>query len=107
MRHKLKLFWLFGFLVGTALYCFWHLHNRGELAFSDPDTLLVLQNFTLLLWPSSLMLMSVSGEHPLSTFIIVAISLCSNGFIYLGFGYLVSKLFVDHAPGGDSSILPK
>jgi hypothetical protein len=49
------------------------------------------------------MLMSLSGEHPASTIIIVAISLCSNGFVYLGVGYSVLKFFGSNSPSADSA----
>jgi putative effector of murein hydrolase LrgA (UPF0299 family) len=103
MRRNLKIFWLVGFLAGAILYAYWHLQNSGKLGASDPNTLLILQNFTLLFWPSSLMLMSLSGEHPASTIIIVAISLCSNGFVYLGVGYSVLKFFGSNSPSADSA----
>jgi putative effector of murein hydrolase LrgA (UPF0299 family) len=102
MRRNLSVFWLAGFLAGAILYCYWHLQNSGKLGSSDPNTLLVLQNFTLLFWPSSLMLMSLSGEHPASTIIIVAISLCSNGFVYVGVGYFVLKFFGSNSRSSNS-----
>jgi hypothetical protein len=49
------------------------------------------------------MLMSLSGEHPASTIIIVAISLCSNGFVYLGVGYSLLKLFSSNSRSSDSA----
>ena len=103
MGRNLRIFWLVGFLVGAVLYSYWHLENSGKLGTSDPDTLLVLQNFTLLFWPSSLMLMSLSGEHLALTIIIVAVSLCSNGFVYVGVGYFVLKFF-GNSPSSDSPV---
>jgi hypothetical protein len=47
------------------------------------------------------MLMSLSGEHRASTIIIVAISLCSNGFVYVGVGYFVLKFFGSNSPSSD------
>jgi hypothetical protein len=92
MKRSLK-FWLAGFVVGGVLYCFWHLHNGGKIPGLSPGPLLFLEDFTCVLWPSSIILMSVSGQHPLNTLAIVSISLSMNGFIYLGVGYILGKIF--------------
>jgi hypothetical protein len=85
-------FWLAGFAVGGALCCFWYLSNSGKIVLS-PDALLFLEPFTYVLWPSSLMLMSLSGQHPISTIVIESISLSINGFIYVGIGCILGKVF--------------
>jgi hypothetical protein len=48
------------------------------------------------------MLMSLSGEHPAATIIIVAISLCSNSFVYVGVGYFLLRFFGSNSPNSDS-----
>ena len=93
MNRTLKGFWIAGFFVGALFYFCWHLQNSGYLGYSDPDALLVWQNITMALWPSSLMLMALTREHSVLTWIVVFISMCLNGFIYMGGGYVVLKLF--------------
>lgn len=93
MSRSLK-FWLTGFAVGGALWCLWYLHDSGKIPLS-PDALLFLEPFTYVLWPSSLMLMSLSGQNPISTLVIVSISLVINGFVYMGGGYILGKVFPD------------
>ncbi len=93
MNRTLKGFWIAGFFVGALFYLCWHLQNGGKLGYSDPDSLLVWQNITMLLWPSSLMLMALTRENSLLTWIVVPISLCLNGFIYMGGGYIVLRFF--------------
>ena len=99
LKRSLK-FWLAGFAVGGALCCFWYLHNSGQILLS-PDALLFLEPFTYVLWPSSLMLMSLSGQHPISTIVIESISLSINGFIYMGVGYILEKIFRSGAPSDE------
>jgi len=96
MKRSLKS-WLAGFAVGSVLSCFWYLHNSGQIPLS-PDLLLFLEDLTYLLWPSSLMLMSLSGQHPLSTLAITSISLSLNGLIYMGIGHIFNKVFRTGAP---------
>jgi hypothetical protein len=98
MRRLFK-FWLAGF-VGGMLCCFWYLLNGGRISL-ELDSLIVLQNFTFVLWPSSLLLMSLSGQHPLNTLAITSISLFLNGFIYMGIGYFLGKVFRASAPSDD------
>jgi len=92
MNRFLK-FWLAGFVVGGLLYCFWYLHNSGKIPGLGPGPVLFFEDLTYLLWPSSIMLMSLSGQHPLSTLAIVSISLSVNGFIYMGVAYILGKVF--------------
>ncbi|MGA2743828.1 MAG: hypothetical protein ABSE44_03945 [Candidatus Sulfotelmatobacter sp.] len=92
MKRSLK-FWLAGFAVGGVLYCFWHLHNSGKIPSLSTGPLLFFEDFTYVLWPSSIILMSLSGQHPLNTLAIVSITLSINGFIYMGVGYVLSKIF--------------
>ncbi len=92
MNRFLILFWSAGFSIGALFYCFWYLHNSGKIPL-DPGTLLFLNTATTILWPSSLMLMSLSGEHTLSTIAIVGFSLVANGFVYMGAGYVLGKVF--------------
>jgi hypothetical protein len=91
LKRFLK-FWLAGFAVGVALCCFWYLNNSGKIVLS-PDALLFIEPFTYILWLSSLMLMSLSGQHPISTIVIESISLSINGFIYMGVGYIIGEIF--------------
>jgi len=84
--------WCSGAIISGALCVFWHLHNSGTVSF-DTSVLMILEPATYVLWPTSLMLMSLSGQHPSSTFAIEAISVVMNGFIYLGVGYILGKVF--------------
>jgi hypothetical protein len=96
LKRFLK-FWLAGFSVGGALCCFWYLHNSGKIVLRT-DSLLFLEPFTYVLWPSSLMLMSLSSQHPISTIGIESISLSINGFIYMGVGNILSEIFRTGTP---------
>jgi hypothetical protein len=97
MRRLLERFWLVGFAVGGLLYCFWYISNSGKIPL-DPGTLLFLQTATFILWPSSIMLMGLTGQHPLTTLAIVSISLSINSLIYMLIGYVLRKLFVASTP---------
>jgi hypothetical protein len=66
--HLLK-FWLGGFAVGGGLYCFWYLHDNGTIPLAL-NSLLFFDTLSWVLWPSSLMLMSLSGRHPWTTLVI-------------------------------------
>src|ERR1700733_6217680 len=92
MRRLLERFWLVGFAVGGLLYCFWYISNSGRIPV-DPGTLLFLQTVTFILWPSSIMLMGLSGRHPLTTLAIVSTSLSVNSLIYMVVGYVLRKIF--------------
>jgi hypothetical protein len=92
MRRLLERFWLVGFAVGGLLCCFWYMHNNGKIPL-DPGALLFIQTVTFILWPPSIMLMALSGQHPMATLVIVSISLSVNGFIYMGAGYILGKIF--------------
>jgi hypothetical protein len=46
--------------------------------------------------------MSLSGQHPLNTLAITSIALFLNGFIYMGFGYFLGKVFRASAPSDDA-----
>jgi len=93
MRRILRLSWFIGFCVAGLLYCFWFLHNAGKIGSSSSDLLLLIQNVTLVFRPTSVILMSLSGEHPLTAVAIVSVSLFSNGFIYMGVAYVLRKMF--------------
>lgn len=100
MRRLLERFWLVGFAVGGLLYCFWYMNNSGKILL-DPGALLFLQTATFILWPSSIMLMSLSGHHPLTTLAIVSISLSVNSLIYMVVGYVLRKVFMGRRPSAD------
>jgi hypothetical protein len=91
MRRFLKL-WCTGACVAAILFGLWYLHNTGMVPGSSPNTLLSLGTLTYVLWPSSLMPMSLSGKHPLQTLLVVSLSLSVNGFIYAGVGYGLWKV---------------
>jgi hypothetical protein len=93
MRRTLLLSWMTGFIIGAVFYSFWHLHNSGGIGPSDLGSIMLLQGITLILWPTSLALVSVSGQHLGATVVIVLISLSLNGFIYMGCGYVLTKIF--------------
>src|SRR5258707_8079874 len=99
MKRFLKL-WCAGVSVAALLCCFWFLHNSGKIL-ASPDVLLSLEALTYVLWPSSLMLMSLSGQHPLQTLLIVGISLSVNGVIYASIGYGLWKIFRAGVPPDD------
>lgn len=84
-------YWLAGFTVGGLLCCVWHLLNSGQISLS-PGSFLFLEDFTYLLWPSSLMLIPLSSRNPISIIVIESISLVTNGVIYLGVGYIFVKI---------------
>ncbi|HZS27554.1 MAG TPA: hypothetical protein VFB76_10010, partial [Candidatus Angelobacter sp.] len=77
---------------GGAFCFYWHLNNAGKVGPMGLDANLILQNLTLVLWPSSLMLFSLTGQHLWSTIIIESISVITNGFIYMGVGSVFIKL---------------
>jgi hypothetical protein len=45
--------------------------------------------------------MSLSGQHPISTIVIESISLSINGFIYMGVGYILGKIFRAGTPSDE------
>jgi hypothetical protein len=92
MRRFLKLCWLGGFSTGGMLYLAWYLINSGSMGRIAPNSLLSFQTVTLILWPPSIMLMALSGNHPLTTLVVVSISLSVNGLIYMGVGYTLGKI---------------
>lgn len=103
MKRTLRLFWFIGFLIGFALCFYWHLNSAGKVGPAGLDANLVLQNLTLVLWPTSLMLFSLTGRHPWSTIVIESISVIANGFIYMGVGSVFIKLLRKvSANAGDS-----
>src|ERR1700743_3764794 len=92
MKRFLRWLWLIGFSIGCALCLYWHLNNAGK---GGPDGLnanLALQNFTLILWPSSLMLFALTKQHFYFTIVIESISVITNGFIYMGAGSVLIRL---------------
>ena len=103
MRRRLTLLCLTGFVIGSVLCCYWHLNNAGKVGPSGVDANLSLQNLTYVLWPSSLMLFSLTGEHLWSTIIIESISVIANGFIYMGVGSIFIGLFRKVAANANDS----
>jgi len=93
MKRALKLFWLIGFFIGGALCLYWNLNNAGKVGPAGLDANMALQNLTLVLWPASLVLLSLTGRHLWSTIIIESISVIANGFIYMGVGNVFIRLF--------------
>jgi hypothetical protein len=94
MTRASRLFWLIGFFVGSSLCLYWHLHNTGRIGPQDLDANIILENVTYLLWPSSLMLITLTGKERLwSSIILESISVIANGFIYMGIGNLFVALY--------------
>jgi hypothetical protein len=98
MRRSLKLCWLGGFSVGGVLCLTWYLINSGTIAGIAPESLLVFQTVTFILWPPSIMLMALSGQHPMATLVIVSISLSVNGLFTWGLDTFLAKSSELHHP---------
>src|SRR5258707_3073231 len=93
MKRPLRLFWLIVFVVGGALWFYWGKHNAGKVGPSGLDANIALQNLSLVLWPSSLMLLPLTGQHLWTTIIVESMSVIANGFIYMGVGSVFIRLF--------------
>jgi hypothetical protein len=91
-QNRLLKFWLTGFALEGISYCFWYLHDNGTIPLSL-SSLLFFDTLSWVLWPSALMLMSLSGQHPWMTLAIVSFSLTVNGFIYMAVGSIITKIF--------------
>jgi hypothetical protein len=93
VNRTLRHWWCAGFFVAWDLYSFWWFFNRGTFGQFAPDVPGMFQGVTIGLWPSCVVLAPLSGNFPLVTAIAVAVSLVLNGFIYVGIGYVHSKVF--------------
>lgn len=79
-----------GFLIAVALGAVWYFINSRSF---DPNLVLRLQDFTLVVWPSSIMLMGV--QHPgwaVSTTAIV-MSAAANAFLYGLLGFAIAAVY--------------
>jgi hypothetical protein len=92
VNRILRIFGAAGFIVAGILDLVWFLKNTGRLGPPDPGFSRSFEKITLILWPSSILLMATDGASTLVTVIGVSISLILNGLIYMAMGYLVLKL---------------
>jgi|SRR6266481_888473 len=91
MKRYPKLLWFIGFVIGSALCCFWHLSKAGKLGHLTEYEIGGMQHLTLMFWPSALMLF-VETLDPWSTVVMEIISVIANGFIYMGVGAAILQL---------------
>lgn len=93
MSRTLKYWWCAGFFVAWDLYCFWWFYDRGTFGQFARDVKGLYEGLTLALWPSQVLLAPLTGQSPRLAAIVVATSLVLNGFIYVGIGYVLMKVF--------------
>jgi hypothetical protein len=92
MNRIMKISWATGFIVAGMLDLFWYLSNAGIVRQPDPESVRFLEKITLIVWPSSIMLMATEGATTVVSVIAVSISLILNGLFYVVIGYLAVKL---------------
>jgi predicted neutral ceramidase superfamily lipid hydrolase len=88
-----------GFLVAVTLVAVWYFVNSQSF---DPKIVLTLQDFTVLVWPSSLMMMGAQHSGWIISTLGILLSATVNAFLYglVGFGFaaVCRKLRGAHAP---------
>ncbi len=92
MNRIMKISCATGIIVAGMLDLVWFLNNTGRLGLPNPGSARLFEKITLILWPSSILLMATEGASTLVSVIIVSISLILNGLFYLLIGYLVLRL---------------
>jgi hypothetical protein len=93
VNRTLRYWWCAGFFIAWNLYCFWWFYRRGTFGQFADDLQGMYEGLTLALWPSQILLASLKGQSPRLAVVLIAASLVLNGFIYVGIGYVLAKVF--------------
>ncbi len=93
MNRALRYWWSAGFFIAWILYSFWWFYRRGTFGQFAGDVRGMYEGLRLALWPSQILLAPLKGQSPRLAVVLIAASLVLNGFIYVGIGYVLAKVF--------------
>ena len=80
--------------MSASLAGVWTLINGGAFGHLDPMSYYPLQVFTMIVWPTSIFLLPVGPETPMSSVVgVTAIALVVNGALYAFVVCVASKVF--------------
>ena len=96
MNRALRYWWSAGFFIAWILYSFWWFYRRGTFGQFAGDVRYVRRIEACALALTNLA-RAPQGQSPRLAVVLIAASLVLNGFIYVGIGYVLAKVF-GHRP---------
>ena len=94
MRRVLTVSFGLGVAISAFLAAIWTLINNGFFGHFDPTSYYPFQVITMIVWPTSIFLLPVGPETPLSSVVLVtAIALLVNGALYALVATVAVKAF--------------
>lgn len=93
MSRFVKLAGVFGLSIALLLSIAWWIHNSGQALQFGPTIGRELEKITILLWPSSILLMATDNSSLLLSLFASLLAILLNALLYILVAYVAAKVY--------------